>query len=71
MAYEQLDILASEGVTPDWVVISHVGFSKNPVAESESLLKPGANIRFDHIGLPVFFRHDHLLRQVANAVCTA
>jgi phosphotriesterase-related protein len=68
MAQEQLDIFASEGIAPDEVIISHVGFAKDPVAESEALLKRGANVSFDRIGHPAFFPDDHWLGLVANAV---
>jgi phosphotriesterase-related protein len=68
MAMEQLDLLESEGVGPDEVVISHVGFTADPIAESEALLRRGANISVDRIGYTVFHPDEHWLRLVANAV---
>jgi phosphotriesterase-related protein len=68
MAQEQLDVLASEGVGPDEVVVSHVGFADDPFAESEALLRRGANVSFDRIGYRLFFPDEHWLALVANAV---
>jgi phosphotriesterase-related protein len=68
MALEQLDVFASEGVGADEVVISHVGFADDPIAEVDALLRRGANLSVDRIGHPVFFPDAHWLRLVGHAV---
>lgn len=67
MSQEQLDVFASEGVGADEVVISHVGFTADPVAESDALFRRGANVSFDRIGYEVFFPDDHWIALIANA----
>lgn len=68
MGLEQLDIFESEGVTPEEVIISHIGFEDDPLDYSEQMLKRGANISFDRIGMEVFFDDDHWIRVVGNAI---
>lgn len=68
MSMEQLDIFESEGVGPDEVVISHVGFAEDPAAEAEALLRRGANLSFDRIGYRIFFPDDHWMRLIAHSV---
>jgi phosphotriesterase-related protein len=66
MSQEQLDVLASEGVEPGEVIVSHVGFAADPVAEVDGLLRRGANISFDRIGYRVFHPDDHWIELVAH-----
>lgn len=68
MSMEQLDIFENEGVGPDEVLISHVGFADDPVAEARALLRRGANISFDRIGFRVFFADDHWIRLITDSV---
>lgn len=68
MSQEQLDILAAEGVGPDEVIVSHVGFAPDALAEAEALLRRGANVSFDRIGYRVFHPDEHWLRLVSHAV---
>ncbi len=66
---EQLDIFASEGVSPSEVIISHVGCEKENWFEySESLLRRGANISFDRIGEPTFGGDEHWVGLITNAI---
>ena len=67
MSQEQLDILASEGVAPDEVIVSHVGFAPDPVAEADALWRRGANVSFDRIGYRVFFPDEHWIALIAHA----
>jgi predicted metal-dependent phosphotriesterase family hydrolase len=67
MSQDQLDVFASEGVGADEVIISHVGFEADPIAESEALFRRGANVSFDRIGYKVFFPDDHWIGLIANA----
>lgn len=65
----QLDIFQSEGVTPNEIIISHVGCEKdNWLPYSESLLQRGANISFDRIGEPTFGNDEHWIRLIQNAI---
>lgn len=59
MGPELLDVLESEGVRPDGVIISHVGFEPDPKAYARSLLERGANVSFDRIGMKIFFPDEH------------
>ena len=68
MGLEQLDIFESEGVHPGEVIVSHIGFEPDPIAYSEQMLRRGANISFDRIGMTAFFPDEHWLRIVGNAV---
>jgi phosphotriesterase-related protein len=68
MGLEQLDIFEGEGVSPEEVIVSHIGFEENPVEYSERMLRRGANISFDRIGMPVFFDDAHWVRLIANAI---
>jgi len=68
MGLEQLDIFESEGVSPEEVIVSHIGFEEDPLGYSEQMLKRGANISFDRIGMKVFFEDDHWIRVVGNAI---
>ena len=68
MSQEQLDLFASEGVGPDEVIVSHVGFAPDALAEAEGLLRRGANVSFDRIGYRVFHPDEHWLRLIAHAV---
>jgi predicted metal-dependent phosphotriesterase family hydrolase len=67
MSMEQLDIFESEGLAPSDVLISHVGFEDDPVAEVDRLLDSGANISFDRIGMGIFFDDDHWIRLIEHA----
>ena len=64
---EQLDIFESEGLEPSDVLISHVGFEDDPVAELGRLLDRGANISLDRIGMAIFFEDDHWIRLIEHA----
>ncbi len=66
MSQEQLDLFAAEGVGADEVIISHVGFAPDAIAEAEGLLRRGANISFDRIGYRVFHPDEHWLRLVEH-----
>lgn len=68
MGLEQLDIFESEGVKPEEVIVSHIGFEQDPLDYSERMLRRGANISFDRIGMKVFFDDDHWVRVVGNAL---
>lgn len=68
MGLEQLDIFESEGVKPEEVIVSHIGFEKDPLDYSERMLRRGANISFDRIGMKVFFDDEHWVRIVGNAI---
>ncbi len=68
MGLEQLDIFESEGVSPEEVIVSHIGFEENPLDYSEQMLKRGANISFDRIGMKIFFEDDHWVKLVGNAI---
>lgn len=69
MGLEQLDIFESEGVSPEEVIVSHIGFEENPLDYSERMLRRGANISFDRIGMKeIFFDDDHWVEIVGNAV---
>ena len=69
MGLEQLDIFESEGVSPEEVIVSHIGFEQDPLDYSERMLKRGANISFDRIGMTkLFFDDDHWIAIVNNAI---
>lgn len=68
MGLEQLDIFESEGVSPEEVIVSHIGFEANPLDYSEQMLKRGANISFDRIGMQQFYHDDHWVQLVGNAI---
>jgi phosphotriesterase-related protein len=68
MGLEQLDIFESEGVAPEEVIVSHIGFEEKPLDYSERMLRRGANVSFDRIGMHVFFPDEHWLEIVGNAV---
>jgi phosphotriesterase-related protein len=68
LGQEQLDIFESEGVAPEEVIISHVGFEANPLESSERLLRRGANVSFDRIGFAAFLPDEHWIELVGNAV---
>lgn len=68
MGLEQLDIFESEGVQPEEVIVSHIGFEKDPLDYSERMLRRGANISFDRIGMKVFFDDEHWVQIVGNAI---
>ena len=68
MGLEQLDIFESEGVTPQEVIVSHIGFETDPLDYSERMLRRGANVSFDRIGMHAFYDDDHWLRVVGNAI---
>jgi phosphotriesterase-related protein len=68
MSLEQLDVFESEGVAPEEVVISHVGFAADPLEEAEALLRRGANISFDRIGYRVFFGDEHWIGLIRHAL---
>jgi len=68
MGPELLDILQGEGVGPDEVIISHVGFEPDPKAAAQELLGRGANVSFDRIGFRIFFADEHWLDLVTWAI---
>jgi phosphotriesterase-related protein len=68
LGQEQLDIFESEGVSPEEVIISHVGFEANPLESSERLLRRGANVSFDRIGYRAFLPDEHWIEVVGNAL---
>lgn len=68
MGLEQLDIFESEGVSPEEVIVSHIGFEERPLEYSERMLDRGANISFDRIGMQAFFDDEHWIRIVGNAI---
>ncbi len=66
---EQLDIFESEGVMPEEVIISHIGCQPDPISGSEQVLKRGANVSMDRIGMVgAFFEDEHWLAVVGNAI---
>ncbi len=68
LGQEQLDIFQSEGISPEEVVISHVGFEADPLQSAESLLRRGANVSFDRIGFAAFLPDDHWIALVGDAL---
>jgi phosphotriesterase-related protein len=68
MGLEQLDIFESEGVSPEEVIVSHIGFEEDPLDYSERMLRRGANISFDRIGMHMFYDDDHWISVVGNAI---
>jgi phosphotriesterase-related protein len=68
MGLEQLDIFESEGVSPHEVIVSHIGFEPDPLDYSERMLKRGANVSFDRIGMHTFFEDSHWIDVVGNAI---
>ena len=66
---EQLDIFESEGVSPEEVILSHIGCERNPIEGSERVLRRGANVSFDRIGMvKAFYQDEHWLDVVGNAI---
>ncbi len=66
---EQLDIFESEGVSPQEVILSHIGCEPNPIEGSERVLRRGANVSFDRIGMvKAFYPDEHWLEVVGNAI---
>jgi phosphotriesterase-related protein len=68
MGLEQLDIFESEGVAPEEVIVSHIGFEQDPLDYSEQMLRRGANVSFDRIGMHMFYDDDHWVGVVGNAI---
>jgi len=68
MGLEQLDIFESEGVSPDEVIVCHIGFEDDPLDYSERMLRRGANVSFDRIGMHGFYDDEHWIQIVGNAV---
>lgn len=68
MGLEQLDIFESEGVSPAEVIVCHIGFEPNPLDYSERMLRRGAHVSFDRIGMHAFYPDEHWLAVVGNAV---
>jgi phosphotriesterase-related protein len=68
MGLEQLDIFESEGISPQEVIVSHIGFEADALDYSERMLKRGANVSFDRIGMHAFYDDDHWLSVVGNAI---
>ena len=68
MGLEQLDIFESEGVSPEEVIVSHIGFEQQPLDYSERMLRRGANISIDRIGMHAFYPDEHWVAVVGNAV---
>jgi phosphotriesterase-related protein len=65
---EQLDIYDSEGLSPEEVIVSHVGFEPDPLDYTERLLRRGANVSVDRIGFKSFFPDEHWIEVVGNAL---
>jgi phosphotriesterase-related protein len=68
MGLEQLDLFESEGVQPEEVIVSHIGFEKDPLDYSERMLRRGANISFDRIEMKAFFDDEHWVAIVGQAL---
>jgi phosphotriesterase-related protein len=68
MGLEQLDIFESEGVAPEEVIVSHIGFEEDPLDYSQRMLRRGANVSFDRIGMHMFYDDDHWVSVVGNAI---
>ncbi|UCC88837.1 MAG: hypothetical protein JSV81_05915 [Anaerolineales bacterium] len=68
MGLEQLDIFQSEGVSPQELIVSHIGFEEDPLDYSERMLRRGANVSFDRIGMHIFYDDDHWVNVVGNAI---
>jgi len=68
MGLEQLDIFEDEGVSPDEVIVSHIGFEGYPLDYSERMLSRGANVSFDRIGMHTFYDDEHWITIVGNAI---
>ena len=68
MGLEQLDLFESDGVRPEEVIVSHIGFERDPLDYSERMLRRGANISFDRIGMTAFFPDEHWVKIVGNAL---
>jgi phosphotriesterase-related protein len=68
LGLEQLDLFESEGLSPEEVIIGHIGFEPDPLDYSERLFRRGANVSFDRIGHTAFFPDEHWIRLVDNAV---
>ena len=68
MGLEQLDIFESEGVSPEEVIVSHIGFEEDPLDYSERMLRRGANVSFDRIGMHMFYQDEHWVSVVGNAI---
>ena len=66
---DQLDIFASEGVTPEEVILSHIGCEPDPIEAAELVLSRGANVSFDRIGMvKAFYEDDYWLDVVGSAI---
>lgn len=66
---EQLDIFESEGVKPEEVILSHIGCQPDAITGSEAVLRRGANVSFDRIGMvKAFYQDEHWLEVVGNAI---
>ncbi len=68
MGDEQLDLFESEGLAPEEVIVSHVGFETDPLAYTERLLRRGANLSFDRIGYRAFLPDEHWIWLVGATV---
>lgn len=68
MGLEQLDLFAAEGIAPEEVIICHIGFEPNPLDYAEQMLRRGANVSFDRIGMHAFFPDEHWVALVGHAV---
>jgi phosphotriesterase-related protein len=68
MGLEQLDIFAGEGVAPEEVIVSHIGFEPEPLDYAERMLRRGANVSFDRIGMHAFYPDEHWLAVVGHAL---
>jgi phosphotriesterase-related protein len=68
MGLEQLDLFKDEGVAPEEVIVCHIGFEPNPLDYAEQMLRRGANVSFDRIGMHAFFPDDHWLALVSHAI---
>jgi phosphotriesterase-related protein len=68
LGLEQLDIFESEGVPPREVIVSHIGFEPDPLEYSERMLRRGANVSFDRIGMHQFYPDEHWIGIVGNAL---
>lgn len=65
MGPEQLDIFESEGLSPEEIIVSHV----DQLDQTEIMLKRGANLSLDRIGMTqLFFEDEHWIEIVSNAI---
>jgi phosphotriesterase-related protein len=68
MGPELLDLVATEGLAPDEVIISHVGHEPDPRGYAAELFRRGTNVSFDRVGFHAFGSDKNWLDLVAWAV---